>query len=78
MDEIVDTRTKEEKLSSYRYWQSRTPAERFEETWRLSVEKYGRPKGDLRDGPWRHIRRLPGGGEEIIREWSGPNPMRRA
>lgn len=71
-----DTRTKEERLASYRYWRSRTSSERFEETWRLSVAAYGMPKGSLRDGPFRLVRRTPDGKEKIIREWSGPNPLR--
>jgi hypothetical protein len=71
-----DMRTKEERLASICYWQSRTPAERFEETWRLSVEAYGMPQGTLRDGPFRLIRRTPDGKEEVVREWHGPNPLR--
>jgi hypothetical protein len=80
MDESTyeDTCSEEERLASYRYWQSRTPSERFAEAWRLSVEKYGMPKGSFRDGPYRLIRRTPDGKEEVIREWSGPNPLRSA
>ncbi|WP_263365963.1 hypothetical protein [Edaphobacter bradus] len=78
-DEVdKDTGTKEERLASIRYWQNRTAAERFEETWRLSVEAYGMPQGSLRDGPFRIIRRTKGGKEEVVREWSGPNPLRHA
>lgn len=73
-----DNRTEEERFASYRYWRSRTSSERFEETWRLSVEAYGMPEGSLRDGPFRLIRRTPDGKEEVIREWSGPNPLRPA
>jgi hypothetical protein len=74
----LDNRSEEERLASYRYWRSRTSSERFAETWRLSVEHYGTPHGDLRHGPYRIIRRTHDGKEEVIREWSGPNPLRPA
>ena len=70
-----DTRTKEERLAGFRYWRSRTPSERFAEAWRLSVEAYGLPEEDLRNGPFRIIQRTAGGTEEFIREWLGPNPL---
>ena len=48
----------------------------FAETFRLSVEHYGMPKGDLRDGPLRKYRRNPDGTETLISETCGPNPLR--
>ena len=57
---------KEERL---RYWLSKTPAEREAETWRLSVETYGEPKGGLRDGPFRLIRKTASGEFEGV-EWT--------
>jgi hypothetical protein len=57
---------KEEQLP---YWLAKTPAEREAETWRLSVEKYGEPKGSLRDGPFRMIRRTISGEFEGV-EWT--------
>jgi hypothetical protein len=75
-DFIPDTRTDEERAKSYRYWASRTPAERFAETLRLSIEHYGMPIGDIRDGPIVKYRRNPDGTKTVISEWSGPNPLR--
>ena len=73
MSDLVDkdTRTKEERVANIRHWQSRTDAERFEETWRLSVETYGMPQGSLRDGPFRMVRRTVDGKDEVICEWRG-------
>ena len=78
MEEAVPnaTDTTEQRAERYRYWRSRSPAERWNETWRLSVEEYGVPEGSLRDGPFRLIRLNPDGSEEVVREWSGPNPPR--
>lgn len=56
----------EDQAERIRYWQSRTIDERMAETWRLSVEKYGEPKGSLRDGPVRLIRLDAKGEEERI------------
>ncbi len=56
----------EDRAERIRYWQSRTMDERIAETWRLSVEKYGKPKRSLRDGPFQLIRRNANGEEEII------------
>jgi hypothetical protein len=56
----------EQKAETYRYWQSKTPAERVAETWRLSVEKYGEPKVGLRDGPLQRIRRNANAEEEVV------------
>jgi len=74
----IDTRTDEERAKSCRYWASRTFAEIFEETCRLSVEHYGMPIGDIRDGPIIKYRRNPDGTKTVISEWSGPNPLRPA
>jgi hypothetical protein len=71
-----DTRTEEERAESYRYWAKQGPAAIFAETFRLSVEHYGMPKGDLRDGPLRKYRRNPDGTETLISETCGPNPLR--
>jgi hypothetical protein len=67
-DFIPDTRTDEERAKSYRYWASRTPAERFAETLRLSIERYGMPIGDIRDGPIIKYRRNPDGTKTVISE----------
>jgi hypothetical protein len=67
-DPLLDSRTEEERLASLRYWQNRTGAERFAETWRLSVEHYGQPRGTLRDGPFRKCQRLPDGSIRILAE----------
>ena len=72
----IDTRTDEERAESYRYWSTKTDAEVWYETWRLSVEHYGLPIGDLRDGPFRKYRINPDGTRTLIAEWSGPNPVR--
>jgi hypothetical protein len=68
MDETIPgiESTDEQQAETYLYWQSKTPAERFAETWRLSVEKYGQPRTSLRDGPFRRIRRNANGEEEVI------------
>jgi len=71
----IDTRTDEDRAESYRYWASKTPAERIAEGWRLSVEHYGIPIGDLRDGPASKYIRNPDGTETTVAEWSGPNPL---
>lgn len=71
-----DSRTKEEQLESVLYWQSRTHSERWAETVRLSVEHYGMPIGDLRDGPVMKYRRLPNDVLWILSETCGPNPVR--
>lgn len=71
-----DTRATAETEASYRFWQSRTPAEGFAETWRLSVEHYGMPIGDLRDGPVMKYPRLPNDVLWILSETCGPNPVR--
>jgi len=72
----TDTLTEEELLANLLYWQSKTPAERVGEGWRLSVEHYGLPKGDLRDGPVQKVRINSNGTEEVINECCGPNPLR--
>ena len=71
-----DIRTPEEIDASFRYWQSRTDPERWAETWRLSVEYYGMPKGDLRDGPLVKYQRNSDGSETILSVTCGPNPLR--
>lgn len=80
MDEdfIPDTRTEEEKNASVLYWLSKTADERHAEMWRLSVEKYGIPQGNLRDDPLRKYRRNPDGTETLMSETCGPNPQRFA
>jgi hypothetical protein len=42
MDKTVKrvTDLREQRAETYRYWQSRTPAERFEATWELSRDLY--------------------------------------
>jgi hypothetical protein len=75
-DFIPDTRTEEEKQASILYWLAKTPEERTAEGWRLSVEKYGLPVGDLRDGPVRKYRINPDGTRTFSSETCGPNPMR--
>lgn len=42
MDKTVRkvTDLREQRAETYRYWQSRTPAERFEATWELSSDLY--------------------------------------
>jgi hypothetical protein len=77
-DFIPDTRTEEEKQTHILYWLTKTPQERTAEGWRLSVEKYGIPKGDLRDGPLRKYRINPDGTRTLISETTGPNPLRPA
>ena len=72
----ADTRTDEEKAESYRYWAKQSPAAGWAETVRLSVEHYGMPVGDIRDGPVIKYQRLPDGSNRILWEWSGPNPLR--
>jgi hypothetical protein len=72
----LDTRNAEEKAGSYRYWATKTDAEKWAETVRLSVEHYGMPIGDIRDGPILKYQRLPDGSRRILAEWSGPNPLR--
>ena len=71
-----DNRTPEEIEASYRYWQSRTPGERFDESVRLSIEHYGMPKGTLRDGPVVKYRINDDGSREVISVSCGPNPLR--
>ena len=71
-----DKRTEEERLASVRYWQSRTPAERFAETYRLSVGHYGMPEGTLRDGPVTKLIRLPDGSVQVLSVTCGLNPLR--
>ena len=66
----------EQQIESIRYWQSKNPAERIAEGWRLSVEHFGMPVGDLRDGPVQKIHRLPDGTEVVVSEWSGSNALR--
>jgi len=46
----IDTRTEEERAESYRYWAKQGGAAIFAETLRLSIEHYGMPIGDMRDG----------------------------
>jgi hypothetical protein len=70
-----DHRSPEEKEDGILYWQSKPLAERLTETCRLSMEKYGTPKGNFRDGPCRKIRRNPDGTETVLSEWCGPNPL---
>jgi hypothetical protein len=76
-DFIPDARTEEEKQASVLYWLTKTPEERTAEGWRLSVEKYGLPVGDLRDGSVLKYRINPDGTRTFISETSGPNPLRR-
>jgi hypothetical protein len=71
-----DIRTEEEKQRSILYWLGKTAQERQAEGWRLSVEKYGMPVGDLRDGPVRKYRINPDGTRTFISETCGPNPLR--
>jgi hypothetical protein len=77
-DFIPDTRTDAQRAESYRYWATKTDAEKWAETVRLSVERYGVPVGDLRDGPFRKYRINPDGTRTLIRETCGPNPLRKA
>jgi hypothetical protein len=77
-DFIPDTRTEKEKEASILYWLSKTAAEREAEMWRLSVEKYGVPQGNFRDGPLRKYRRNTDGTDTLISETCGPNPLRHA
>jgi len=72
----ADTRTQEEKDESYRYWANQSAAVIWDETVRLSIEHYGMPIGDLRDGPVMKYQRMPDGSLRILSEWSGPNPLR--
>jgi len=74
----IDTRTAEEKAKSYRYWATKTDAECWAETSRLSLEHYGMPIGNIRDGPLRRFRINPDGTRKLLSEWSGPNPVRHA
>jgi hypothetical protein len=77
MDEPpIDTRTAEERAESYRYWAKQSDAAKWNETLRLSIEHYGMPIGDIRDGPIIKYRRNPDGTKTVISEWSGPNPLR--
>jgi|GEM_PF-4304450 len=71
----INTRTEEERAESYRYWAKQGPAAIIAETWRLSVEHYGMPIGDLRDGPVCKYVRNPDGTKTVIAAWSGPNPL---
>ena len=64
-----DEPTANQKEERFRYWLAKTPAEREAETWRLSVEKYGEPKGSLRDGPYRMIHKT-ATGELTGVEWT--------
>jgi hypothetical protein len=73
---ISDPRSEEEKATSYRYWAKQRFAAIFAETHRLSVLHYGVPIGDIRDGPFVKYQRMPDGSRRILREWSGPNPIR--
>ncbi len=75
---MPDTRSEEEKQASILYWLTKTPQERTTEGWRFSVEKYGIPKGTLRDGPLCKYQINPDGTRTLIRETSGPNPLRHA
>lgn len=59
------------------YWAAQGPAACFAEGWRLSLQHYGTPVGDLRDGPVMKYQRMPDGSLRILSEWSGPNPVRR-
>ena len=72
----IDTRTQEERDKCYRYWAKQGGAAIFEETLRLSIEHYGMPIGDMRDGPVRKYIRNADGTETVLAEWSGPNPLR--
>ncbi len=71
----ADTRTEEERAESYRYWAKQGGAAIFAETLRLSIEHYGMPIGDMRDGPVCKYVRNPDGTKTVIAEWSGPNPL---
>lgn len=75
-DFIPDTRTEEEKNASILYWLSKTVDERHAEMWRLSVERYGAPQANLRDGPLRKYRRNTDGTKTLISETCGSNPLR--
>jgi hypothetical protein len=66
------------KDEEYRYWASVSPSERFAAGHQMSVEHYGMPIGDLRDGPVCKYVRNPDGTKTLISEWSGPNPLRSA
>jgi len=74
----IDTRTEEERAESYRYWAKQGGAAIFAETLRLSIEHYGMPIGDMRDGPVCKYVRNADGTKTVITEWSGPNPSRHA
>ncbi|MBB5065555.1 hypothetical protein [Granulicella mallensis] len=69
-DFIPDTRTEEEKNASIFYWLSKTVDELHAEMWRLSVERYGAPQANLRDGPLRKYRRNTDGTKTLIRACS--------
>jgi hypothetical protein len=70
-----DRRSEDEQLASIHYWQSRTSAERFQETLRLSIEQYGKPEGVLSDGPVAKMQRMPDGSLRILSEAHGLNPL---
>ena len=46
----IDTSADEERAESDRYRAKLGPAGIIAETWRLSIEYYGMPAGDMRDG----------------------------